>query len=89
MHEKNDFLYQIFEKQLLQPSDFEQSFEDFTNEVVAYYLFELAQQGVLVPTQLRDIMEQDLCDEVQDMLRKKTYGFSSLREYRHKFCKIA
>lgn len=80
--ELNDLLYQIFEKHLFTPATDQQAIEDFSQGVVDDYLRTLAMQGVLVPTKLRHILEMDLVEEVMDMARKKTYGYSSLFDYR-------
>lgn len=82
--DSNDLLYVVFEKLLMRKTQDEQQLEDFSQEVVAEYLMLLAKQGITVPQKLRPVLEMDLIEEVIDMARKKTYGHSSLQEYRLK-----
>lgn len=80
MH-NNDMLYQIFEKQLHDESA-DSSHDGLAIEVVSLYIAALRSQGVVVPTQLREVMESDLIEEVLEMIRKKTYGFHNIQDYR-------
>ena len=82
MIDNHDLLYEVFEKNLFQLTEEDPSLEAFAQAVVVDYLQLLARQGVMVPPSLRSLLEMDLREEVIDMTRKKTYGHSSLAEFR-------
>jgi hypothetical protein len=81
MRSQLDPLYAIFEKHLLNALVEDEATEEFLARVVADYLAALAKTCV-IPMQVRPMIEEDLREEVLEMLRKKTYGHYSLRDFR-------
>lgn len=81
--DKNDLLYQVFHDRLHVESEEEISVESLAIEVIERYLRLLADQGVFVPIRMKARLEDDLLDDVLEMIRKKTYGHVSIRQYRH------
>ena len=75
-----DPLYSIFEQYLFNALVEDESTDEFIVRVVSTYLTQLSQTSV-IPQLLRASIEEDLRDEVLEMLRKKTYGHHSLREF--------
>jgi hypothetical protein len=77
----NDKLYSLFE-QRLSSSDFETSTqEEFIFRVVEDYVLDLI-QAAHIPIHHLKTLQEDLEEEVSEMLKKKTYGFFSIKEYR-------
>lgn len=76
-----DRLYAIFEQHLLNALVEEETTEEFLNRVVHDYLTDLSESTVILDEH-RPSIEEDLRDEVLEMLRKKTYGYYSLKEFR-------
>ncbi len=81
MKSQNDQLYAIFEQHLLNALVEEESTEEFLNHVVQDYLMTVTKNGI-IPQEVRHTVEDDLREEVLEMLRKKTYGHYSLKEFR-------
>ncbi len=77
----NDQLFVIFEQHLLNALVEEESTEEFLNRVVQDYLVTVTENGI-IPQEVRRTVEEDLREEVLEMLRKKTYGHYSLKEFR-------
>lgn len=77
----NDKLYELFEQRLYS-SDFEDSTqEEFVFRVVEEYVMGLI-QAAHIPIHYLKTLQEDLEAEVGEMLKIKTYGFYSLKEYR-------
>lgn len=77
----SDKLYELFEQQLYS-TDFEPSTqEEFIYRVVESYVEDLI-RSAHIPIQFLHTLQQDLEEEVRDMLKKKTYGYYSIREFR-------
>lgn len=80
-----DLLYTIFEHYLFNALVENETTDEFLTNVVQEYLERLSQHGAISRDHLATI-ECDLRDEVLEMLRKKTYGHFSLREFRKAHC---
>lgn len=81
MRTHSDPLYTIFEQHLFNALVENETTEEFLDRVVQDYLAALCSGGI-IPQELRAGIEADLRDEVLEMLRKKTYGHFSLKEFR-------
>ena len=79
---ERDLLYECFERvlQVTGPGDHA---EVLVVRVAEEYLMELVRQAH-IPIRYLDGLREDICTEVQDMLRIKTYGYMSLAEYLEK-----
>ncbi len=76
-----DPLYVIFEQHLLNALVEEESTEEFVNRVVQDYIAGVS-DSASISRQHLPMVEDDLREEVLEMLRKKTYGHYSLKEFR-------
>lgn len=76
-----DPLYSLFEQHLLNALVEDESTEDFVNRVVQDYIAEM-NHTARISRQHLPMVEEDLREEVMEMLRKKTYGHYSLKEFR-------
>jgi hypothetical protein len=76
-----DPLYQLFEQHLLNALVEEESTEEFVNRVVQDYIAGFGEHA-LISRQHLPMVQDDLREEVMEMLRKKTYGHYSLKEFR-------
>lgn len=83
MKAQADPLYIIFEQHLLNALVEEETTEEFLNHVVRDYLARIGENST-IPHDVRPMVEEDLREEVMEMLRKKTYGNYSIKEYRMK-----
>lgn len=77
----NDPLFEIFENHLFTSLVEEESHDEFVDKVIFEYIQTLTSTG-RVPQNFVDDLEEDLREEILDMLRKKTYGFHTLKDYR-------
>ena len=78
----NDKLYEFFEQRLYS-MDFEpETQEEFIYRVVEDYVGDLIQIAH-IPIHFLKGLQVDLEEEVSEMLKKKTYGFSSIQEFRN------
>ena len=79
---QQDPLFQIFQKHLNQVMLSDTICEeDLIEQVVADYMGVLNARGY-VPPRLYRYLESDVREEVQDMLKKTTYGHFNLAEYK-------
>jgi hypothetical protein len=78
---QSDPLYAIFEKHLFSCLIEDETSDQLIYKVVADYLDDLMKMAS-IPVKVAEFVENDLRDEVRDMLRKKTYGYMSLTEFR-------
>lgn len=77
----SDKLYELFEQRLYS-TDFEpQTQEEFIFRVVEDYVEGLI-QSAHIPIHFLQNLQVDLEEEVCEMLKKKTYGFYSIQEFR-------
>ena len=76
-----DLLYTIFEHQLLSAMVEDETSDEFLKRVVREYMVLLSARGNILPEHV-SIIEADLRDEVLEMMRKRTYGYYNLAEYR-------
>ena len=74
-------LYDCFERHLLNLSITEETEQSFVTQVVENFLINMGGHGYNFSSHAEDTF-QELCDEVTEMLRKKTYGHVSLNQYR-------
>jgi hypothetical protein len=81
MSMNSDPLYSIFEQHLMSALVEEESTEDFVNRVVQDYIAGMDEGAVIARSHLTAV-EEDLREEVLEMLKKKTYGHYSLKEFR-------
>lgn len=81
MRSQRDPLFNIFEQHLFNALVEEETTEEFLDRVVKDYLCDLKSHGLIPPSQIQ-VLESDLKEEVLEMLRKKTYGHYSLKEFR-------
>ncbi|MCM2280709.1 MAG: hypothetical protein NDI61_02550 [Bdellovibrionaceae bacterium] len=81
MKSSMDNLYTIFEQHLLNALVEEESTDEFLKRVVNDYLASLG-DSVVILREHRSGIEEDLREEVLEMLRKRTYGHYSLKEFR-------
>lgn len=81
MKSSMDRLYKIFEQHLLNALVEEETTDEFLSRVVQDYLVSLGETVVILEDH-RESIEEDLREEVLEMLRKKTYGHYSLKEFR-------
>jgi hypothetical protein len=88
MRVKRDLLFSIFEQQLQNSLVAEDTESILVKRVVANYIVALKTQGFIPPKFLK-VLEDDLCEEVLEMYRKKTYGHLELSSYRKKHAKKA
>lgn len=80
---RRDELHTIFKKYLTS-SDYQQAeVDEIIYHTVGDYISRLMSRGN-IPHYLLDQIEADLNEEVLEMYRKTTYGYSSLQEYRKK-----
>ena len=56
--------------------------DELIHDVVAEYIYHLMGKGN-IPHQHLNTLEQDLKEEAQEIYKKKTYGYMSLKEYRN------
>lgn len=78
---KRDELVDIFKKNLSK-IDARKSADELIHDVVADYILLLMTRGN-VPHQLLNQLEEDLKEEVLEIYRKTTYGYSTLSEYKN------
>ncbi len=81
MKSSMDRLYSIFERHLLNALVEEETAEEFLSRVVRDYLTSL-DGTVVILDEHRSSIEEELREEVLEMLRKKTYGHYSLKDFR-------
>ena len=81
MRPGHDLLYTLFEQHLFNAIVENESSDEFLLRVVGEYIKLLSTRGVIAHEH-RATIEADLKDEVQEMLRKKTYGHFNLTEFR-------
>jgi hypothetical protein len=81
MQSGSDPLFMIFEQHLFNALVEEETTDEFLNRVVKDYISELCTDG-LIPANRISELEIDIREEVLEMLRKKTYGHYSLKEFR-------
>ena len=79
--QSDDFLHELLDERILDTRNLRQTADDLVHDVVGEYMFALMLQGH-IPQKFLDQLEHDLNEEVHDILRKKTYGSTSLRDYR-------
>lgn len=60
-----------------------QTLDEVIHDSVAEYIFHLMGKGN-IPQQHLDTLESDLKEEAQAIIKKKTYGFLSLKNYRER-----
>ena len=77
-----DPLYNIFEQHLFNALVEDETTDEFLGRVVADYVAAVTVKGTVIPHEYRRTVETDIRDEVLEMLRKKTYGHYSLKEFR-------
>lgn len=82
MRRDSDPLYDIFERHLFNSLVEDESTDLFLQRVVEAYLRRLTSSGTVIPNEFRSSIEGDLRDEILQMLRKKTYGYFNLAEFR-------
>lgn len=82
MRAQTDSLYSIFEQNLFNALVEDETTAEFLHRVVKDYLSQLAATGTIVPKEHVESVEDDLREEVLEMLRKKTYGYFNLSEFR-------
>jgi hypothetical protein len=81
MKNLKDPLFEIFEKNLYTSIVEDESQDEFIDRVVYEFIHSLVSTGRVPQSHIEDI-EEDLREEILDMLRKKTYGHLSLKDYR-------
>ncbi|OFZ18803.1 MAG: hypothetical protein A2Z20_11375 [Bdellovibrionales bacterium RBG_16_40_8] len=74
-------LYDCFERHLLNLSIDNETEEGFVSTIVENYLVNMGGHGYHFTSHAEDTF-RELCDEVIEMLRKKTYGHISIDQYR-------
>jgi hypothetical protein len=77
-----ELLYSVFESHLFNADSSHQTVEALAETVVEDYLGRLMTHGWSVPHKFLNFLADDLLEEVTEMARKKTYGHSSLAEFR-------
>lgn len=78
----SDFLLEIFEKHLFDCDFLDEDPRLFAARVIAEYLNHLEEEEGIYISACNDDVYLELEDEVICMLRKKTYGFFNLKEFR-------
>jgi hypothetical protein len=81
MNTTQDPLYEIFEKHLNYCFTEGETNDEFIYRVVSEYIFHLFNQGH-IPKPFEDKIEEDIREEVEIMIKKKTYGHFNLDEFR-------
>jgi len=76
-----DLLYTIFEQQLLSAMVEDETSDEFLARVVREYMLLLNARGNILPKHV-SVIEADLREEVLEMMRKRTYGYYNLAEFR-------
>lgn len=76
-----DPLYTIFEEQLHKALMQDETSEVLVDNVIKEYTDLVTRQG-LVPYRLIEFVELDAREEVNDMLKKKTYGHFNFADYK-------
>lgn len=76
----DDPLYKVFEDHLHSGLYDDRPVEAFIQDVVDFYFVTLNRMGH-VPQRMHETMRVDLVQDVQDMLRVKTYGHYGIRDY--------
>lgn len=79
----HDRLLQLMIQRLQQENLGKETQEQFIKEVVGSYMAELMGQG-FIPHQMMTAIEEDLSEELLEMFRKKTYGSTTLSDYKNK-----
>lgn len=77
----NDPLFTIFEQNLYQSLVEDETTDEFVDRVIYEYIQTLIATK-RVPPDNADALEEGLREEILEMLRKKTYGYMNLRDYR-------
>ena len=78
---KLDPLYIIFEQHLYNFNDDTDTEAAFVEKVVQDYLRFLETTGSIVAPKLKNMIAEELKDQVENMLKKKLYGFSSMEDF--------
>ena len=76
-----DLLYTIFEQQLLSAMVEDETSDEFLGRVIREYMVLLGARGNILPEHV-PVIEADLKEEVLEMMRKRTYGYYNLAEFR-------
>ena len=85
--EPSDALFEVFDRLLKDSARNYQTEKQLIFDVVAEYIFELMKLGNVPFSQL-SLLEDYLHEEVVEIYRKKTYGYSSLHEYQTQKLKL-
>lgn len=83
---KKDELYEIFNTQLHEIQSIHETAHELIRSVSQMYALNLMQKAHLPGLFFEDVMH-DIESEVLEMYRKKTYGHSSLQDYRRQTLK--
>jgi hypothetical protein len=78
---KKDELFEIFKRKLKQINTSIQTESDLIQETAEEYLERLLLRGH-IPIHFVESIHKDLCDEVLEMYRKKTYGHFNLKSFK-------
>lgn len=81
MRNEIDTLYEYFEYHLFSSEIEDESEERFILRVIEKYITSLSKEGFIL-SEHSDEIREDLQEEVQSMLRSKTYGFFSIGDFR-------
>ena len=78
---QNDVFLNLIESSLKETSNMREKAPDLIRKVVNIYTLSLLKQGD-IPVQFMEDIMKDLEEEAIEIYRKKTYGFTTLQEYR-------
>lgn len=76
----DDPLYEVFEEHLHSGLYDNQPVESFLHDVVSFYWRSLERSGH-IPHRMQEMLKIDLFQDVQEMLRAKTYGHYGISDY--------